>query len=796
MALLWMAYQVVDQAASFFLSNLSLGSSTPREQQVMEIWVPFILAHLAGPDNITGYSLEDNKLSPRFYFNVPWQFFKIILQISKQFKVVTSRGALFWASLVMITVGACKYAEKVAAFREADFGNIGSSRKKKPERLQIHGHMHGRRKVLGNEQALLLAHQLLDITISAFADKFYLSTKEVEQLKQDTNLKDVFFVDRPANRLGWKNMCKVVEMELSLMYDILYTKAAVIHKDHDWSGFAIRVISPVVTATVIVLFWLTGSNDGQRTADVIITCILLSVTFLLDVRWLLGAAASTWTYTFFSSIPCLRHQVCCRGWWRRLRRFVESLDTWRLLPCLRMHGGGYRLWSGIMGQYNLFHESNQQAKGGTAICRLWSTLRSSLREMLKSVKLEDVFDEWTYCSRLKLHESSNDDVKKLLFKQIQMAFKMYMEPREPMAKKEAEEKKKEKTEEKKVSMVEAYKRRRELDEELDFLPEFQEAILIWHVATDVFLSCSSYAGQFCCADEQWKKVKAIRAVSDYLAFLAVVRRDMMPGLKLSSVHQATRKTLEGLWGKAGGDRERLICKLKDMEGKNGKSTWFHNGETMQRSALYDKSPVLSDGVKFAFLLSERPVTLTPEDWEKTLEVVLTEGIKSYYCSKWCESPSGEQEDCENKGYYSSRWCESPSAEQEHCQNKGYYSSKWCESRSAEQEHCQNKVKELPGVGKSNSRKRFEFLIPDLEDKAWPLDMKTLLDILLKSWVRLLIYISVRCGRDAHAKQLGRGGELTTIVWILSEHATIFAPKPPMENNQTTHDVCCAALGCL
>jgi hypothetical protein len=84
-------------------------------------------------------------------------------------------------------------------------------------------------------------------------------------------------------------MCKVAEMELSLMYDILYTKAAVIHT---MPGYVIRIISPMVNATVIVLF-LLYSKEGQRKADVIVTYIMLSVTFLLDVRWLLAAAAST-----------------------------------------------------------------------------------------------------------------------------------------------------------------------------------------------------------------------------------------------------------------------------------------------------------------------------------------------------------------------------------------------------------------------------------------------------------------------------------------------------------------------
>uniref|UniRef100_A0A0E0KMJ6 Uncharacterized protein n=1 Tax=Oryza punctata TaxID=4537 RepID=A0A0E0KMJ6_ORYPU len=58
---------------------------------------------------------------------------------------------------------------------------------------------------------------------------------------------------------------------------------------------------------------------------------------------------------------------------------------------------------------------------------------------------------------------------------------------------------------------------------------------------------------------------------------------------------------------------------------------------------------------------------------------------------------------------------------------------------------------------------------------YPTDDKTrkLLECIFDEWVRLLINSSIKCTRDSHAKQLSRGGELTSVVWVLVEHASIF-----------------------
>jgi len=196
--------------------------------------------HLGGPDNITAYSLEDNKLSLRQAVNTVLQVLGTSLVIYKRL-YVGGNGALLLASVVMITVGVAKYFERAWAFRKGDLGNIRNSNKKKQISLRIQRPWHGRSK-LNNEQALLLAHDLLHICKGAFADY----SVDEDPLKRRTNAKTPF-------SYGLENMCKVVEMELSLMYDVLYTKATVIHT---WVGYSIRVASLTASATVTLLFFV------------------------------------------------------------------------------------------------------------------------------------------------------------------------------------------------------------------------------------------------------------------------------------------------------------------------------------------------------------------------------------------------------------------------------------------------------------------------------------------------------------------------------------------------------------
>lgn len=73
--------------------------------------------------------------------------------------------------------------------------------------------------------------------------------------------------------------------------------------------------------------------------------------------------------------------------------------------------------------------------------------------------------------------------------------------------------------------------------------ELQEAIIIWHIGTDIFLAESSRAK----ADDAAQLVKAIRALSNYIMFLLVERPYMLPGFAQTRLYQRTCQNLVDKW---------------------------------------------------------------------------------------------------------------------------------------------------------------------------------------------------------------------------------------------------------
>lgn len=260
--IVWFMYVSGDYLATTALGKLSV-STTSGVHQLVALWASILLLHLGGPDNISAYSLEDNELSERKMMEF---ILRVLGAAYVTISISGSRKLVVAARWILFLLGVFKYLEKAIALRRANLGNL---RKSVLKERRVEGVKGSNKPGLQRDDKLLLvAHSLFHICKRAMVDS---------SMKDDM---DIQYWETLMGLPKWKDRWKVMEMELSLMYDILYTKAAVIYT---WYGYLIRVLSPIATLIVLVLFELSIEAGWSR-VDVWITRILLVSTFIAAQR--------------------------------------------------------------------------------------------------------------------------------------------------------------------------------------------------------------------------------------------------------------------------------------------------------------------------------------------------------------------------------------------------------------------------------------------------------------------------------------------------------------------------------
>ncbi|CAO1940196.1 unnamed protein product [Urochloa humidicola] len=319
---LWLVYLLADSTAIYALGHLSVASGGSGKHQLVLFWAPFLLLHLGGPDNITAYALEDNQLWKR-HLQI------LIVQVLAAAYVtyrssMASSGALFLflASISMFVVGLAKYGERTWALNCSRISSIRSS-------LSFHQIQHPCELLMAHdmsdEDILLVAHRYLHICKAIFTD--FPCSLIVHGL--DYPLPDAV------------RHYKLIEMQMSLMYDAMYTKAGVIHK---WYGFCIRIVSVLGTSTAFLLFHLHLTRSGyNKGGDVTVSYVLLVGALVLEAISLCKALVSSWTRTVLHS------HIHKKGHgWEWLLHALTFVGR-RVQPASSL------LWQGSIGQYNLFH---------------------------------------------------------------------------------------------------------------------------------------------------------------------------------------------------------------------------------------------------------------------------------------------------------------------------------------------------------------------------------------------------------------------------------------------------------
>ncbi|TXG68400.1 hypothetical protein EZV62_003335 [Acer yangbiense] len=347
--IVWSAYLIADWVATVALGNLASTikdseDSTPMTNSALqEFWAPFLLLHLGGPDTITAYSLEDNELWLR-------HFLGLIIQVGVAFYVfLRSWGntALTFVTIPIFISGVIKYGERTYALWSSSSEHFKDSLPSSPDECQdfvkytdrqdttvereeetkearvipkdgIHTENHG----------LILAYFLFNRIKFFFAEG---------TLNEDER-KCIYSIikNKPT-----AEAFKLVAVELGFIYDVLYTKAAIVYSR---LGILLRCITCFSSVSALVVFSTIIDTHVYPFIDVFITYLLLVGAVLLELYALILLFSSDWAKLWLIKLKISQNNSFSKPLANLIWRFFghsQSLLT------------GSKRWSETMGQYNL-----------------------------------------------------------------------------------------------------------------------------------------------------------------------------------------------------------------------------------------------------------------------------------------------------------------------------------------------------------------------------------------------------------------------------------------------------------
>ncbi|KAF7053628.1 hypothetical protein CFC21_061503 [Triticum aestivum] len=357
----WLSYLSADFTAAYALGLLSrevattsttdnnddhhksMPSETPH--QLMVLWAPFLLIHLGGQDTVTAFSLEDNELWLRHLLMLLGQACLVVYVLWKW--VTLSYYQLLISAALLFVDGIIKYGERIWALKLGSQEGLRSSTSTEAKKASLQfglGFSTERKEQTYQEivrYALLRERGVRDI----FAGR---KLFDMDDLTREYFL---YQYDREVPRGDAQLNFKRAEIELSIMYDSLYTKSRVIQTR---SGAILRCVSfaSIVVAFVLyVKMMVSSSAYAEQTTSVYNSVdyrrsrVDAAITYILFIGAVCLEACSFFVVMIMSPLewPLLEARA---GWCRVLLTRVAWPMFMRIQPETKPW------WSNSMGQYN------------------------------------------------------------------------------------------------------------------------------------------------------------------------------------------------------------------------------------------------------------------------------------------------------------------------------------------------------------------------------------------------------------------------------------------------------------
>ncbi|KAJ6869444.1 hypothetical protein NC651_034244 [Populus alba x Populus x berolinensis] len=324
--LVWSAYLSADSVATFALGNLasrsqgdsSGDSSEKANNSIQAFWAPFLLLHLGGPDTITAYSIEDNELWLRHLLGLVVQVIVAFYVFSRSW----GSGILTFIAIPMFVVGIAKYAERTWVLWSS------CSKSLKNSSLSDFWDSDHCSRMSETTPRDFQGYCLLQAYVFSSISKFVMQdlVLGIGELIRSRTL---------ISKNEADGAFKVVEVELGLIYDMLYTKAPLIYSR---GGIILRCIISLLSVTAFITFQVKiDKHDDCLMTDIAITYLLFAAAVFLEfyaflclvfsdwtMIWLIGEGGNPLTSALYSQIRKLT----------RSERWSRSISQYNLISSL------------------------------------------------------------------------------------------------------------------------------------------------------------------------------------------------------------------------------------------------------------------------------------------------------------------------------------------------------------------------------------------------------------------------------------------------------------------------------
>ncbi|KAH6757917.1 hypothetical protein C2S52_023155 [Perilla frutescens var. hirtella] len=313
---LFCVYLLADWAANYAAGVIWSTDTNTTNGQPVAFWATFLLVHLGGPDSMTAFSLQDNDFWHRHLLTLIFQCASAAYIFYKTF----SQNQIKIPTLFMFVSGFIKYYERTRALYCSSLSNLRDSMRKAPDPGLSYSKLmdayHSRKQ--GNLPARI---DMIDVDSREVRVKrgrlshgeaalyayywFNIFNRLIVDLK--CSYRDIIKSREFFRKRTPEDAFEIVAMELNFMYDILFTKAAVVY---NLSGFLLRLLSfALAVASFGVFLYQEKHGDHKKpefkigSSDVGITYTLLGGAIALDVIAFIQFLASNWLAAFLKKLP-------------------------------------------------------------------------------------------------------------------------------------------------------------------------------------------------------------------------------------------------------------------------------------------------------------------------------------------------------------------------------------------------------------------------------------------------------------------------------------------------------------